>query len=259
MQSCLSLDDKQLTREISDFLTFEKSLQSTSPSISISLFEFEKKLSQKFKCSVELDKQRITEMVKTIISARNKYLEFSQKNLPIKLFVLVTEIPPSIFPKISEKAYPDLASCFSGRVQIQGEDIKTAHWPVGLYIVPNFLTDLQHLSFQTDINNPQSFSVKLECLSKLLSQYKFVSSIPCKTSIHQNPTQSSGIKFDISGTIILLMVGNTVSGTMNHKGTNINIPLTSGSLLHIDSSLHDWNIQISSPKIGMNYIIQFKC
>lgn len=258
MQSCSVLEDKQITKEISDFLASEKTLQSNKPGVSISLSAFEKKLSQKFKCSVEVDRQRIIGMLTMILTARNRYLESSSKGRPVQLFILTTD-EPEIEPsqvEVPENIIPDLSPCFSGRVQIQGQDIKTAHWPSGFFIIPNFLTESQYQAFQQNIYNAQFTSEKLGCLSALFSQYKLAPSSPGKTSIHQNAARSSGIKINIDGIILLLAIGETVSFSTSYKGTNITIPLVSGSLLCIDSSIS--NAQISPPKTGINSIVQFR-
>jgi len=261
MQSCSVLDDKQLSREISDFLTSEKSRQKTSSNVSISLSEFEKKLGQKFKCSVEIDRERIIGMLTTMLAARNRYLESASRGQPVQLFTLdanESQQPSKHEETTHAENLDNLSPCFSGRVQVQGIDLKTSHWPLGILIIPNFLSEPQYLAFQTNIYNAQYLSSKLECLSQLFSQYKFTPSIPNKPSVHANIARSSGIKISIEKTTLLLSIGEVVLFVINYKGSDINIPLVSGSLLCLDSSLRDWNMKILPPKTGMNHVIQFR-
>lgn len=269
MQTCSILEDKQITKEISDFLAAEKLRQSTKPNIEISLSAFEKRLSQKFNCSADLDRKRITDILNTIIISRNKYLESSSKGRPIQLFTLNT-IEPEIIehPKSfvqsetipsSNAASPlNLSPCFSGRVQVHGENINTARWPKGILFIPNFLTESQQLFFRNNMNISESNSARFNCLLELFSQYNFAPSISGKTLTHQNSPHSPTRQITANGTMFFLVIGETTLFTLKRRGEDIQIPLVSGSLLRIDSSLKDWNSQISPPKTGMNFIVQFE-
>jgi hypothetical protein len=270
MQACSELNDKQITKEISDFLSAEKASQTNRANILISLSAFERRLGQKFKCSAELDRNRITKMLEAIIASRNKYLESSSKGSSVPLFVLSISEPEvrranSNEPKGNflggpgERSAPEnLSPCFSGIVQVSGENINIKNWPDGLLLVPNFLTESQQLFFRNNVNDPVSSSGRLECLLGLFSEYKFAPSIPGKTLIHPNPPRSPNLKINVVGTVLLLSIGETSLSSISYKGINVHIPLVSGSLLRLDSSLRDWNVQISSPKTGMNLIVEFK-
>lgn len=266
MNTCPVLDDKQLTKEISDYLTAEKSSQLNNSVILVSASAFERRLNQKFKCSAELDRKRIIGMLETIVASRNRYLELSAKGRPIQLFTLTSdEQAPVIQPKLLSPKQPspklsipkNLSPCFSGRVQIENQDINTAHWPNGILLVPNFLSESEQLELRRNLQNPSSLSAKFECLSGLFSQYNFSSSVSDKPSIHQNTPHSPNMKINVEGTVILLIIGEVVSFLTNYKGTNINIPLVSGSLLRIDSSLRDLKAEMKFPKNGISFIIQF--
>lgn len=268
MQTCSVLEDKQITKEIADFLASEKLRQSTKPNIEISLSAFERRLGQKFKCSAEIDRKRITDILNTIITARNKYLGSSSRGRPIQLFTLITIEPeiierPKNFPQsetiLSSKVPSplNLSPCFSGRVQVHGENINTTYWPEGILLIPNFLTESQQLFFRNNMNISEPNSARFNCLLDLFSQYNFAPPVSGKTLTYQNSQHSPPRQIIANGTILFLSIGETVLLTFKIRGANIQIPLVSGSLLRIDSSLKDWNSQISPPKTGMNFMMEF--
>lgn len=268
MQTCSVLEDRQITKEIADFLAAEKLRQSNKSNIEISLSAFEKRLSQKFKCSAELDRKRITVMLDTILASRNKYLETLSKGRPVQLFILTAKEPETIdqlrsspqSETISYSKVPsplNLSPCFSGRIQVHGENINTSHWPEGIILIPNFLTESQQSFFLNNINISEPNSSRFDCLIELFSQYNFAPSISGKILIHQTLPNSQSKQVSANGTALFLSIGETVLFMLKRKGHDIHIPLVSGSLLRIDSSLKDWNSQISPLKTGMNFTIQF--
>lgn len=268
MQTCSVLEDRQITKEISDFLAAEKLHQSNKPNIEISLSAFETRLSQKFKCSAELDRKRITVMLDTILASRNKYLETLSKGRSVQLFILTAMEPETTnqlknFPQLETISYSKAASplnlspCFSGRVQVHGENINTSHWPEGVLLIPNFLTESQQSFFRNNMNISETNSARFNCLLELFPQYNFAPSMPGKVLTHQNLPNSPAKQVNTNGTSLFLSIGETISFTLKRKGHDIHIPLVSGSLLRIDSSLNDCNCQISPPKTGTNFTIQF--